>query len=165
MRAVMFRIDFSKDTWFVFGLLRKPPLLLSTFTIERKISDDTWNGVPHGDVKCRVVNVNGEFIGDFNYRIKTGQVGGMYLKEQYRFQALEQQMLVYMMKDMQDACTKQIWEVVSNEKHTGDRFYSVLWNFAYKDSHIHPSVTGGGYAMDIPLDIRALPIVPSIGIY
>ncbi len=133
------------------------PRLLSTMKITSKISDDTWNNVPQGDIRCRVHTPDGVSVGDFNYRTKTGQVGGIYIAEQFRCQALEQQMLIYMMKDMQDAGAKQIWEVVS--KSMGYKLYSALWSFAYVDSAVHPSVTGSGYAMDIPHDIRTLTVL------
>ena len=113
-----------------------------------------------GDISCKVHDQNGIFVCEFNYRIKTGQVGGMFIAEQFRFRALEQQMLIHMMKDMQDAGAQQIWEVVSNSK-----FYSRLWDFQFKDSHVHSSVTGGGYSMDIPRDIRTLTVLPDIGMY
>ncbi len=107
----------------------------------------------------------GLHVGCFNYRIKTGQVGGIFIAEPFRCCALEQQMLTYMMKDMQDAGAKQIWEVVPDETQTGYNFYSKLWSFVYKDTCVHPSVTGMGYIMDIPTDIRTLLVVPGIGVY
>jgi hypothetical protein len=146
-------------------LFMPQPLLLSTMKIKTEISDDTWNKIPQGDIRCQVHTPDGHLVGNFNYRIKTGQVGGMFIAERFRFQALEQQMLIYMMKDMQDAGAKQIWEVVSNENSSGPRFYSALWSFAFVEPAVHPSVTGSGYAMDIPRDIRTLTVLPGIGIY
>ncbi len=147
-------------------LLPKPPLLLSTLKIEREISDDAWNKMPMGAISCHISTHDGVAVGDFNYRRKTGQVGGMFLAGPFRCQALEQQMLIYMMKDMQDAGAKQIWKVVPKEENTGDKFYSALWSFQFKDSRqVHPSVTGMGYAMDIPHDLRSLVVMPGIGIY
>jgi hypothetical protein len=105
-------------------LFMQRPLLLSTMKITSEISDDTWNNVPQGDIRCRVHTPDGVSVGDFNYRSKTGQVGGIYIAEKFRCQALEQQMLIYMMKDMQDAGANQIWEVASNEKSMGYKFYS-----------------------------------------
>ena len=141
------------------------PALLSMFKIEQEISDDPWNRVPMGAISCRVYDGKGESVGDFNYRIKTGQVGGIFVEEPYRRRGLEQQMLMYMMKDMQDAGAEQIWEVAPDDTKIGRVFYSRLWSFAYKNSRIHPSVSGGGYAMDIPHDIRALQVVPGVGAY
>ncbi len=140
-------------------------MLLQTFLIKCEVSDDTWNKHPMGDVSCTVHAADGSLVGDFNYRMKTGQVGGIYLTKKYRCQTLEQQMLIYMMTDMQAAGAKQIWEAAPNEAMSGQRFYSALWSFAYKDSRVHPSVTGTGYIMNIPADIRRLPIVPGVGIY
>ena len=143
----------------------KPLLVLSTLKIQHEYSDDTWNKVPMGAVSCRVCTRDGKFVGDFDYRMKTGQVGGFFIAEPYRCRGLEQQMLIHMMKDMQDFGAKQIWEVVPDEAIMGQRFYSALWSFAFKRSRVHPSVTGMGYAMDIPTDLRSLPIVPGIGVY
>ncbi len=142
-----------------------PPLHLHAFQINRKIEDDTYNKCPGGDISCSVITSQGEMVGDFNYRIKTGQVGGMYLKEDYRKQTLEQQMLIYMMKDMKDAGATEIWEVINEETKHDSRFYSILWSFHFKNSHVHPSVTGPGYIMPIPEDIRSLVIVPGVGKY
>ncbi len=147
----------------------KPPLLLSTLNIAREVSNDAWNKVPMkvpmGAISCHVYTADGDSVGNFDYRIATGQVGGMFLEAPFRCQALEQQMLIYMMKDMQNAGAKKIWEVVSDETKNSYNFYSKLWSFAFKDSHVHPSVTGGGYAMDIPQDLRSLTVVPGIGVY
>jgi hypothetical protein len=142
------------------------PLLLSTLKITKKITDDTWNRHPNGSMHCDIHTADGSSVGDFNYRTSTGQIGGIFLEEPYRLQALEQQMLVYMMKDMQASGATQIWEVIPKEHLSGQRmFYSSLWSFAYKDLHVHPSVTGGGYIMDIPDDLRTLTVTPGIGKY
>jgi hypothetical protein len=141
-----------------------PPLHLGTFKIRRKFYDDIRNKVRNGCISCHIYD-NSDLVGEFDYKIKTGQVGGFFMAEKYRRQALEQQMLIYMMKDMQDAGAKNIWEVVPNDAACGRIFYSKLWSFAYKASHIHPSVTGGGYIMDIPMDLRSLAIIPGVGVY
>jgi ribosomal protein S18 acetylase RimI-like enzyme len=139
-------------------------LHLGTFKIQRNFSDDVWNKVSNGAINCRVYDKK-ESVGEFDYRIKTGQIGGIFTEEKYRCRALEQQMLIYMMKDMQDAGAEHIWEVAPDDTVYGRRFYSKLWSFQYKRSRVHPSVTGGGYIMTIPKDLRSLPIIPGIGAY
>ena len=150
-----------------FAIMPKPlpPLHLYTYTITRTISDDNHNRVPNGDIYCNVQTQYGKMVGEFNYRIKTGQIGGIYLSEKYRHRTLEQQMLIYMMKDMQDAGAREIWEVINNENESTPHFYSILWGFQYKKSHVHPSVTGPGYIMEIPKDLRTLLITPGLGKY
>jgi hypothetical protein len=148
-----------------------PPLHMGTLRIQREISDDVWNKFPIGSINCSVFDKQQKddekeiFVGEFNYRIHTGQVGGIFIANGYRYQALEQQMLIYMMKDMQDVGAKRIWEVVPDETNTSYNFYSKLWSFQFKKSHVHSSVTGGGYIMDIPKDLRTLPIMRGIGVY
>ena len=152
-----------------FAIMPKPlpPLHLYTYKISKKVSDDTHNHIPKGDISCKIHTRGGTLVGEFNYRSHNGQVGGMYLSENYRHRTLEQQMLVYMMKDMQDAGAKEIWEVINKEtKAESDAlFYSILWDFRYKKSHVHPSVTGPGYIMEIPKDLRTLLITPGLGKY
>ena len=148
-----------------------PPLHMGTLRIQREISDDVWNKFPIGSINCSVFDKQQKddekeiFVGEFNYRIHTGQVGGIFIANGYRYQALEQQMLIYMMKDMKDAGAKEIWEVINEETKHDSRFYSILWSFHFKNSHVHPSVTGPGYIMPIPEDIRSLVIVPGVGKY
>ena len=142
-----------------------PPLHLQTFRIVKTFSDDDHNKIPKGGVFCNVETLDGKPVGDFNYRSHNGQVGGMYLTEEYRHRTLEQQMLIYMMKDMQDAGAKEIWEVVNREMDKDKRYYSILWAFRFKPSHIHSSVTGPGYVMRIPEDLRSLIIIPGVGLY
>lgn len=140
-------------------------MLLPALKIHHTISDDEWNRVPMGAIDCKVYDRDDTYVGEFFYRIKTGQVGGMYIAESYRCMGLEQQMLIYMMKDMQDAGAKQIWEAMPHESCVGERFYSALWSFAFTKSCVHPSVTGGGYVMDIPKDLRELVVLPGVGKY
>ena len=147
-----------------FSLIGPQVLHLGTFKIQEIFSDDVWNKVPGGAINCRVYDKN-ESVGEFDYRTKTGQVGGIFTEEKYRCKALEQQMLIYMMKDMQDAGAKHIWEVAPEDTVYGRNFYSNLWSFEYKRSRVHPSVTGGGYIMIIPKDLRSLPIIPGVGAY
>ena len=142
-----------------------PPIHLYTLKISKSTSNDQHNGVPNGDISCKIHTQTGHLVGDFNYRSHNGQVGGMYLTPDYRHRTLEQQMLVYMMKDMQDAGAREIWEVISKETDSNIRFYSVLWDFQYKKSHVHPSVTGPGYIMTIPNDLRTLTLTPGLGKY
>ena len=146
-----------------------PPMNISSLTMVKTIKDDLWNRVPGGSVHVQMFTEDGSTVGDFDYRTATGQVGGMFLTEDFQGRALEQQMLIYAMHDMKAAGARDIWEVVVNENGPSSyfhrpKFYSRLWKFRYC-SPVHDSVTGSGYTMRIPNDPQSLPIIPGVGIY
>jgi len=143
------------------SLLNPPkyPLLLSSFKIIKTVRDDTWNAKPGTEYYCKILTREPMplWIGHFDYRASVGQVGRMYIDPLYQGRCLEEQVLVYMMRDMQDAGATHIWEVRPEENDAWDhKLFSKLWDFTYKPEDLHPSVTGGGYIMPIPKDPRHL---------
>lgn len=144
------------------------PLLLASFEIHREFRHDTWNGIEFGEIHCKLLvddaagvmnNARGkQVIGEFNYRVSVGQIMHIGLERGYRGRTLEKQILVYMMKDMQDSGATHIWEVVPNDAFMGRIHYSTLWDFKYMNENVHPSVIGMGYIMEIPCDLRTLKI-------
>jgi hypothetical protein len=80
---------------------------------------------------------------------------------------IEQQILLYMMREMQQAGATHIWEVRPEdfwyERFCGQKpFYSLLWDFQYFSEWIHPSLNAEGYKMRIPDNINLLYIDPYI---
>jgi len=154
---------------FVFKPLLHYPLLLSTFKIYKTKKDDKWNRKPGSEHHCRILAEDKDpnakagikEIGYFNYRTTVGQVGGIYLKPEYRGRLLREQILIYMMKDMLDSGATHIWETSppENEEWISEKHYTELWDFKYYAPHqLHASVTGGGFKMPIPSDPRELVI-------
>jgi len=140
--------------------LKRGPLLLSSFRIKKEILDDTWNQKPKTAYSCEVLADDDTVVASFDYRAAVGQVYSLYVHKNYKGRGLEEQMLIYMMKDMQDLGATTIWEVCS-PKHNcwGKIIYDGLWCFCYKPGReVHPSVRGGGYVMPIPQDPRTLQI-------
>ena len=148
----------------VLNLKPRPPLHLSTFVISRVISDDIVNSIPAGKYSCMIKTTYGMPVGEFEYGIGSGEIFVIALESQYRHQALEQQILIYMMHDMANAGATHIWKVCRRHGDFG-RFFSGLWSFCWKDSHVFQGVEAPGYIMEIPEDTRKLPILPGIGIY
>jgi len=148
----------------VLNLKPRPPLHLSTFVISRVISDDIVNSIPAGKYSCVIHTTHGMPVGDFGYSIGAGEVLHINLEDPYRHQALEQQILIYMMHDMANAGATHVWKVCTAR---GDyvRLFSHLWSFSYKGENIFPGVEASGYIMEIPEDTRKLPILPGIGLY
>jgi len=113
-------------------------------------------------------NVHMNFVGDFDYIANTGQILSIFLEMSYRNRDLEAQILIYMMQDMQNEKASRIWHIQKKEIAQcdgGSVFYSKLWFFQYKPYHVHHTVVEGGYAMDIPEDIRTLVLPAGIGLY
>ena len=138
----------------------KTPLLLNSFKISKTVKDDVFNGKPSSYYWCKVVTDSNQVIGHFDYRASVGQIGSIYVHPNHKGRLLKEQMLIYMMKDMQDAGATDIWEVCPKmNKKMPKILYHGLWNFTYKPSKcVHYSVTGGGYTMPIPKDLRTLQI-------
>lgn len=145
--------------------MQRRGLLLQSFHIRRHLDNDLWNGHAQSAAFCEVSTDLNDVVGQFNYLCKSGQVGNIYLNPKFRGEMLEQQMLVYMMKDMQDAGAKHIWKMTLEEKHPPFFYSAPLWKFKYKPRSVHPSVTGGGYAMEIPKDLRSLILKKGIHVY
>ena len=91
---------------------------------------------------------------EFKYRTTVGQVGWIWVSDQDRSLLLVEQILIYM---MQQAGATHIWEAKPRENvecflYIGP-LYSNLWDFRYLAENVHPTVTGGGYIVDIPQNI------------
>jgi len=72
-------------------------------------------------------------------------------------------MLLYMMREMQQAGATHIWEVVPEDMYYpySPPFYSLLWDFKFSVGPVHNTVRGKGYIMKIPDNINTLRIVPN----
>jgi len=141
--------------------VQRQPLLLSCLKINRQ-------GWRHRQgLRCEVALPDTlARVGEFEYVPHTGGVTGIYLERDFRGKLLEQQVLVYMMRDMLDSGADSIWRAMPREKDIlGPAFYSRLWDFEYKAQDLHPTVMGGGYTMAIPGDPRSLLVKPGIGMY
>lgn len=141
--------------------VQRQPLLLSCL----KISRQGW--VHRQGLRCEVALPDTlARVGEFEYVPETGRVDGIFLETDFRGKLLEQQVLVYMMRDMLDSGAGSIWKAMPREKEIlGPAFYSRLWDFEYKAQDLHPTVMGGGYTMAIPGDPRSLLVKPGIGMY
>lgn len=138
-------------------------ILLSACRIHRQVSDDDWNKKPMSDVTVNVMDCErDECIAHFNYRAAVGQVCRITIlldkKQKKKIFVLRQQILIYMMRDMQRMGATHIWEVTpedsTRKKYQGSEpFYSVLWNFYYVEDQVNTSLVGGGYIMEIPKDL------------
>jgi len=148
-------------------LVTPHPILLQTLYIQRTvkhIEKDSQNKQTY--IYCKMhqgnpYNPRMNFVGEFKFAANTGQVAGIHLEAPYRNRDLEAQILIYMMKDMQDHGASCIWEVASC--HQG--IYSNLWDFKYKPHNIHSTETERGYSMEIPQDIRSLVVPLGVGKY
>ena len=139
--------------------MRPSPRLLASFAITRHVRDDRWNNQPNSDVYCQIINEHGHCVGDFNYLTAVGQIGDIFLVNSLRNCMLEQQILLYMMRDMQQAGATHIWEARPQFLwHESKPFYSLLWDFKYASEWIHPSMNTQGYVMEIPENIDLLPL-------
>jgi hypothetical protein len=141
---------------------QKVPQILQTYSITRSVTDDRWNHKPNSDVTCYVMNDQDTCIAEFNYRTTVGQVGWIWVSDQDRSLLLVEQILIYMMKEMQQAGATHIWEAKPKENVKCFLYirplYSNLWDFRYVAEKVHPTVTGGGYIMEIPQNINLLQI-------
>ncbi len=134
-----------------------PPLLLSTLQISRAFFDDTLNSIPGGDISCRIHTRAGVHVGFFEYKIGSGSVESIHIEEPFRHQALEQQILIYMMHDMAEAGATHIWKACRQDDVDG-RFFAQLWSFQFKAKNIFQGTDAPGYIMEIPGDLRMLPV-------
>ena len=140
------------------------PLMLNTLRIDRKVKDDLWNNKPASEIWCEVFTDEGKPVCDFSYRPAVGQVGHLRTEQTFKKRLLGQQMLLYMMREMQQAGATHIWEVVPEDSYyNGFRppFYSILWDFKFSEGPVHKTVGGTGYIMEIPDNINTLRIVPN----
>jgi hypothetical protein len=116
----------------------------------------------NNNLVCKIFTVeDGISVGNFEFVPETGEVDKLFLEPPYRHRDLEQQILIYMMKDMQDAGATHVWDAVPED----DDFYSNLWQFEYSTEKVHPTASGAGYIMPIPEDLRKILIKPGIGMY
>ncbi len=143
------------------------PLLLNTLHIVRNVKDDTWNNKVASEVFCKVFTEDNEPVCDFSFRKAVGQVGHLRTEEKFKNCMLMQQMLLYMMREMQQAGASHIWEVVPKDIEATNSFcrqpfYSLLWDFKFSQSPVHETVGGMGYIMKIPDNINELRIMPNI---
>jgi len=139
------------------GKSPKTPLLLATLHVQKHVNKDWWN-INQTEYHCDVLGDNKQYIGHFNYRPNIGQVGDIYVVPRFRHRMLEEQMLIYMMQDMQEVDENIIWQIYPEEsKEWPNDIYNNLWNFEYKSQReLHPLATGAGYGMKIPDDLRTL---------
>jgi len=134
-----------------------PPILMRTLMISRGISDDTFNSIPGGDISCRIHTRAGILVGEFEYKVGSGSVDFIHIEEPFQNQALEQQILIYMMQDMAEAGATHIWKACWRDDVDG-KFFSRLWWFQFKAKNIFKGVDTSGYIMEIPKDLWMLPI-------
>lgn len=155
-------------------LLNMSPIVLQSLYIETSIKDFKKNTPDYQKRVFRKMyeknpyNPNMNFVGNFDFIANTGQIVSIYLEKAYRNRDLEAQILLHMMHDMQREGASRIWQIQKKETAPcdgGSVFYSKLWFFQYKPYHVHHTVVEGGYAMDIPEDIRTLVLPAGIGLY
>ena len=144
---------------------KKPALLLQSFEIKRKVVEYEDYNVTTSYTKCHVLNDEGKCFAEFEYRPTLGEVGRIYVTEGYHKSLLKEQIVLYMMREMQQAGATHIWEAMPSEFETkrfvgSPFFYFKLWSFKYVHINVHPTVVGGGYSMEIPQNINELRIVP-----
>ncbi len=145
---------------------KDPVLLLQSFAIKRKIADDHWNKKPGTEITCHVLDDNGKCFAEFEYRTTVGQVGRISIVNGYRNSLLKEQIVLYMMREMQQAGATHIWEAMPSEYEMAGFaglpfFYTRLWGFKFAETKVHPTVSGGGYIMEIPSNINELRIKAS----
>ena len=139
-----------------------PPMVNLNDLRARKVSWPIKGRVrKDGGTKMDLFTKSGRPVGDFVYRSSDGYVGGIFLEKPFRHQGLEQQLLLYAMRDMKAAGAKYIWEVVTEDT----QYYGRLWNFSYVPKDICPPCTGMGYKMAIPEDIDSLKVDTTLSMY
>lgn len=114
-----------------------PKYSIKDFTKTLKVSDDTWNNIPNGDLEYRFYKDNKE-VGLISFRRGTGQIGVMYLNEEYRGWGIGKDILRLAKKDID---TDRVW-CVTIENHG---FWKSRKDSVWKDP-AHSSVTGSGYS-------------------
>jgi len=119
------------------------------------------------EITCKVFTDDNQPICDFSFRKAVDQVGHLRTEDKFKNRLLMQQMLLYMMHEMQQAGATHIWKVVPQDTEVKDQwsrllFYSVLWDFKFGRGPVHKTVGGSGYIMKIPANINELRIMPNI---
>ncbi len=98
------------------------PLFLNSFKIRREVLYDEWNHQPNNDATRYVLTDNDKLEETFNFETVIGQVGRIYTDKNYKNCVLEPQMLIYVMREIQQAGTTHIWRSTIEEsemKNTG----------------------------------------------
>lgn len=142
---------------------KRPVQLLQSFEIKRKVVDYEHYNVTTSYTKCHVLDHDGKCFAEFEYRPTLGEVGRIYVTDGYQRSLLKEQIVLYMMREMQQAGATHIWEAMPNEFEMSSwvgspLFYFELWDFKYAHVNVHPTAVGGGYIMEIPKNINELRI-------
>jgi len=136
--------------------LNMSPIILQSLYIEKSAKEKRFF--------CKIYekntyNAHMNFVGKFDFIAITGQFISICLEGAYRNRDLEAQILIYMMHDMQKERASHIWQIQKKKMASCDGssvFYSTLWFFRHVLYNVHKTVVEGGYAMEIPVDIKAL---------
>jgi len=129
-------------------------LKLIDYNEVRKVSDDDWNSVPHGQVKLTYFDRNMKHIATIAYNLVSGQIGLLFIHDpKLERRGLGTQMLEKAIdeiknKNLINPHVKEIWAVTTNHN-----FFSNAFNCAFKPRKpAHHTVTGPGYYMEICKD-------------
>ena len=127
--------------------LSSPPsrLFIKDFIEERSVTNDTWNRHINGEIKLEYFS-NNQSAGYIQYRIKTGQIGLFFMKDEYANRGLGKQILNKVIGELKEHNVKEVW-AVTRDNHP---FWSNVFNksFIPRDP-VHPSVGGSGYFLKI----------------
>ena len=134
------------------------PLNLSSFYVVKTVWDDTWNDYKNGrvclsyykskdDVPIADPNepprlnekIKYSGIGYIQYKKYVGQIGLIYLDDEYKGRTLGKQMLQKAVEDME---SEEVWAVTGENHPFWSNVYDKIFTFRRP---VHPSITGRGY--------------------
>lgn len=123
------------------------PPSISNFKQVRIVKDDTWNNIPESEILVEFYNIDKK-IGHIQYRLGTGQIGLIYLDEEYRGYGLGKQILTDTINEMKKNNIKDIWAVTSKSHDFWSNVFDKSFKW-YDSKDLHPSVSGDGYKMKL----------------
>ena len=133
-------------------LLRQAPktLHLDSFKEHRIVTNDTWNGVPNGQISIHYSTDEGQPVGDIRYRVASGQIGCVRYDDGYKGRGIKEQMLQNAIREMQKRGVPEVWEVTTRKYKFWANNPNAVYNSPVKQSVTGMRrVTGGGYSMKI----------------
>jgi GNAT superfamily N-acetyltransferase len=140
---------------FKWACCRKPQtkLCLANFNENRKILDDTWNHVPNGEVDI-IYNdkITGDWVANINYRIKSGQIGLLFVDSKYHRRGLGREILTNAISHIREVSpeTRTVWAITSDNHSFWSQIEIDGKKFYHRPSRqVHQSVTGSGYVYDL----------------
>jgi len=155
-----------------FDIYPKKQLKLRDFQEFRFVIDDNWNNVTNGNIwlcyfdknkqideiteinnmdkklissRDDVEHIANKSIGYVSYKIKTGQIGLLFIKKDYQNLNLGKQILLNIINEL-TVDNKQIWAVTTQDHPFWSNVFEQSFEFTRRP---HNSVTGSGYLLNI----------------